>query len=182
LIQNLDGNLIFNAKDGRIYRYGTIAKIFALLNLTEIFRGKLPDVAQEGFAYHTISAKGKVENGKLLIKEAIIDGSSMEIVFEGNIDLVEKKVNLNMLVAPLKTVDFVLRKIPLIRDITGRSLISIPFRVTGDLGNLDVTYHPLSSVGSGLLGIMERTIKLPVKIIQPLISNGNKNQQDIDKD
>ena len=182
LIQNLDGNLVFNAKDGRIYRYGTIAKIFALLNLTEIFRGKLPDVAQEGFAYHTISVKGKVENGNLLIKEAIIDGSSMEIVFEGNIDLVEKKVNLNMLVAPLKTVDFVLRKIPLIRDITGRSLISIPFRVTGDLGNPDVTYHPLSSVGSGLLGIMERTIKLPVKIIQPLISNGNKNQQDIDKD
>jgi uncharacterized protein YhdP len=182
LIQNLDGNLIFNAKDGRIYRYGTIAKIFALLNLTEIFRGKLPDVAQEGFAYYTISSKGKVENGKLLIKEAIIDGSSMEIVFEGNIDLVEKKVNLNMLVAPLKTVDFVLRKIPLIRDITGRSLISIPFRVTGDLGNPDVTYHPLSSVGSGLLGIMERTIKLPVKIIQPFISNGNKNQQDIDKD
>jgi hypothetical protein len=178
LIQNLDGNLVFNAKDGRIYRYGIISKIFALVNVTEIFRGKLPDIAQEGFAYHSISLKGTVENGKLLIKEAIIDGSSMEIVFEGNIDLVGKKVNLNMLVAPLKTVDFVLRKIPLIRDITGRSLISMPVRVTGDLENPEVTYHPLTSVGSGLLGIMERTIELPVKIIQPLISNGDNNRKD----
>lgn len=182
LIQNLDGKLVFSAKDGRIYRYGTIAKIFGLLNVTEIFRGKLPDVAQEGFAYHSISLKGKVKNGKLLFKEAVIDGSSMEIVCEGNIDLVENKVNLNMLVAPLKTVDFVLSKIPLVRDITGKHLVSIPIKVTGDLGNPEVTYLPLSSVGSGLLGIMERTIKLPVKIIQPLISNGTENQQDTDKD
>lgn len=180
LIQNLDGNLVLNAKDGRIYRLGTISKIFALLNVTEIFRGKLPDIAQEGFAYHSISLKGKIENSKLLIKEAIIDGSSMEIVFEGSIDLVGKKVNLNMLIAPLKTVDFILRKIPLVRDITGRSLISMPVRVTGDLGNPEVTYHPLSSVGSGLLGIMERTIELPVKIIQPLVSNGDNNRKDTD--
>lgn len=182
LIQNLDGKLVFKAKDGRIYRYGTIAKIFALLNVTEIFRGKLPDVAQEGFAYHSISLKGKVKNGKLLLKEAVIDGSSMEIVCEGNIDLVENKVNLNVLVAPLKTVDFIVSKIPLLSNITGRYLISIPVRVTGDLGNPEVTYLPLSSVGSGLLGILERTIKLPIKIIQPFISNGTENQQGTDKD
>ncbi|MGQ9571168.1 MAG: hypothetical protein ACUVUQ_10100, partial [Thermodesulfovibrionales bacterium] len=156
--------------------YGTVAKIFALLNVTEIFRGNLPDVTQEGFAYKSMSFKGQVKDGKLLLKEGVIDGSSMEIVCEGNIDFIEKKADLNLLVAPLKTVDFILRKIPLVRDITGRSLISIPVKVTGDLGNPDVNYLPLSSVGSGLLGIMERTIKLPVKIIQPFIFNGNKNQ------
>lgn len=174
LAKSLNGKIVFKAKDGRIYRYGTIAKIFALLNVTEIFRGKLPDVAKEGFAYQSMSFKGQFKDGKLLIKEGIIDGSSMEIACEGNIDFIEKRVNLNLLVAPLKTVDFILRKIPLIRDITGHSLISIPVRVTGNLENPEVTYLPLSSVGSGLMGIMERTIKLPVKIIQPFIPNGEK--------
>lgn len=176
LAKSLNGKVNFKAKNGRIYRYGTIAKIFALLNVTEIFRGKLPDVTQEGFAYQSMSFEGQIRDGKLLLREGIIDGSSMEIVCEGNVDFVEKKIDMNLLVAPLKTVDFILRKIPLVRDITGRSLISIPVRVTGNLGNPDVNYLPLSSVGSGLLGIMEKTIKLPVKIIQPFISNGGKNQ------
>jgi hypothetical protein len=178
LARTLNGNLVFTAKDGRIYKYGTIAKILAFLNITEIFHGELPDIVQEGFAYQSIFIKGKINKGKLLLKEAIIDGSSMEIVSEGDIDLIEKKVNLKVLVSPLKTLDFVLRKIPLISDITGRSLISIPIKVTGDLGNPEVTYLPLSSVGSGLLGILERTIKLPVKIIQPLLPSKDKKQQD----
>ncbi|MGB9716284.1 MAG: AsmA-like C-terminal domain-containing protein [Thermodesulfovibrionales bacterium] len=176
LAKSINGKINFKAKDGRIYRYGTIAKIFALLNVTEIFRGKLPDVTQEGFAYQSMSFKGQIRDGKLFVQEGIIDGSSMEIVCEGNIDFVEKKIDMNLLVAPLKTVDFILRKIPIVRDITGRSLISIPVTVKGDIVNPDVNYLPLSSVGSGLLGIMERTIKLPVKIIQPFISNGDKNQ------
>jgi uncharacterized protein YhdP len=177
LAKSLNGRLDFKAKDGRIYRYGTIAKIFALLNVTEIFRGKLPDVAQEGFAYKSMSFRGQFKDGNLLVKEGIIDGSSMEIACEGNIDFGEKRINLNLLVAPLKTVDFILRKIPLVRDITGHSLISIPVKVTGELENPDVTYLPLSSVGTGLMGIMERTIKLPVKIIQPFISNGEKSNK-----
>ena len=75
----LNGNLKFHAKDGRIYRYGVLAKILALLNVTEIFRGKLPDVVKEGFAYNSIKADGNLENGKFMFKEFVIDGSSMTI-------------------------------------------------------------------------------------------------------
>ena len=33
----------------------------------------------------------------------------------------------------------------------------------------------LEAVGSGLLGIMKRTLQLPVKVIQPVLSGEEKN-------
>jgi len=176
VLRSLNGHLEFRAKDGRIYRYGTLAKIFAFLNVTEIFRGKLPDIVREGFAYRRMVITGDFHDGKFLLKEAMIDGSSMNIVGEGDIDFFERKINLNVLVAPLKTIDFVVSKIPVISYILGRKLISIPVKVKGDLDNPEVSYLPVTSVGSGLLGILERTIKLPVKVIEPLIPAEKKKE------
>lgn len=169
LARSLRGNLEFVSSNGRIYRYGLLAKIFALLNLTEIFRGKLPDVVGEGFAYNSIRVKGNLQNGKLALNEAIIDGSSIGIVCEGDIDLLDKNLDLTVLVAPLKTVDSILKKIPLVSHILGGTLVSIPVKVTGDWGDPTVTPLSASAVGSGLLGVMERTLNLPIKIIEFLL-------------
>ncbi len=168
LAESLQGSLELIANKGRFYRFGLLAKIFALLNATEILRGKLPDLAKEGFAYNSVTAKGDLENGKLVLKEGVIDGSSMEIAFLGDIDLINKKLDLKVLVAPLKTVDFVVKKIPLVSYILGGTLVSIPIKATGHLGNPTVTLLSPLAVGSGLLEIMKRAVELPVKMIQPI--------------
>ena len=49
--RSYSGGLNFAAKDGRIYRMGLLAKIFAILNVTEIYRGEVPDLMGEGFGY-----------------------------------------------------------------------------------------------------------------------------------
>ena len=98
-------------------------------NFTEIFRGELPDLTKEGFAYNSITVKSDLENGKLLLREVLIDGSSMEIACSGDIDLIDKKLDLTVLVAPLKTVDRIVKKIPLIRAITAGTLVSVPVKV-----------------------------------------------------
>ena len=165
----LNGNLKFSAKDGRIYRYGILAKIFALLNVTEIFRGKLPDVVKEGFAYNSIKADGVLENGKFTFKEFIIDGSSMTIVCEGYIDLVRDEMDLVVLVAPFKTADFIIKHIPLVNHILGGKLVSIPFRVKGNPADPDVIPLSPTSIGAGIFGLLKRTFTLPVAIIQPLL-------------
>ncbi|MBW2427343.1 MAG: hypothetical protein JRF56_00180, partial [Deltaproteobacteria bacterium] len=46
--KSLTGNLQFTAAQGRIYRFGMLAKIFALLNVTEIWRGEVPDLTGKG--------------------------------------------------------------------------------------------------------------------------------------
>jgi len=167
----LNGKLKFSAKDGRIYRFGILAKIFALLNVTEIFRGKLPDVVKKGFAYDSIKADGKIENGKFMFKEFVVDGSSMTIVCEGYIDLVRDDMDLVVLVAPFKTVDYIIKHIPLVNHILGGKLVSIPFRVKGNPADPDVIPLSPTSIGAGVFGIIKRTLKLPVTIFQPLLSD-----------
>jgi hypothetical protein len=164
----LNGTLDFKAKNGRIYQLGFLSKIFALLNLTEIFRGKIPDLVGEGFAYNTIAATGKLENGNFVITSFVIDGASMAIVCTGNIDLNKESVDLIVLVSPFKTIDLIIKYIPVITQILDGNIISIPFRVTGRIDNPDVTPLSPTAVGSGILKMLQRTVMLPIKIMQPV--------------
>ena len=176
--KSLTGGLNFDAGQGRIYRFGMLAKIFALLNVTEIYRGEVPDLAGEGFAYNSMTANGVFEDGKLIIKETSIDSPSMGIAIEGDIDLIKQKVDLIVLVAPFKTIDRIVQKIPLVNNILGGKLISIPFRAIGDLGDPDVIPLSPTAVGSGLLGILERTLKLPITIIQPVLPGSKEEEEE----
>jgi hypothetical protein len=177
ITRSLAGKLAFSAEKGRIYRFGLLAKLLSILNVTEIYRGEIPDLTGEGFAYHSMSAIAKLQGGKIIMEECSIDGASMGIACEGDIDLVDKKMNLLILVAPFKTVDRIVELLPLIGGVLGGKLISIPFRAKGDINDPDVYALPPTAVGSGILGILERTLKLPITIIQPIISGVTGGKQ-----
>lgn len=164
----LNGTLDFKAKEGRIYQLGFLSKIFALLNLTEIFRGKIPDLIGEGFAYNSIHASGKLENGKFVFTSFVIDGASMAIACTGNIDLNKESLDLVVLVSPFKTIDLIIKYIPVITQILDGNIISIPFRVNGRIENPDVIPLSPTAVGSGILKMLQRTVMLPIKIMQPV--------------
>jgi len=171
LMQNINGDLKFYASKGRFHAgrsFRILINIFNILNVTDIFKGKLSNPETNGFAYNSIRANANIQNGKLVLDEMIIDGTSMNIVCQGNIDVVSKQMDVTALVAPLKTIDFFIKRTPLIKDILGGSLISIPFGIKGHLEAPRVSPLPPAKVGSGLLGIIKRTLQLPVKIIQPV--------------
>ncbi|MBW2071863.1 MAG: AsmA-like C-terminal domain-containing protein [Deltaproteobacteria bacterium] len=170
LVGSMRGQFEFTARDGRIYHdKGLLGNLFDVLNVTEIFRGELPDLGKEGFAYSEMNIKGDIENGRLKLQEAILNGSSMELACMGEVDLVNKKLDLTVLVAPMKTVDFLIKKIPIVSQLLGGNLISIPMKVTGDWADPKVMPLSPSTVASGVLRLMERTLKLPVVLVQPLI-------------
>jgi hypothetical protein len=169
LTKSLKGDVKFSASKGRIYRGGVLAKVVAFLNVTEIFTGALPDMTKEGFAYKSITGLGNLEGSTLVLKEVIIDGATMRLASQGDINFIDQTLDLMILVSPLKTVDRFAGKIPLLKDITGGTIVTIPLKVTGDFENTKITYAPRSSVGSGLLGIMKKTLKLPVEIINPVV-------------
>jgi hypothetical protein len=169
------GNLDFIAKDGRIYELTVLNKILAVLNLTEIFRGRLPDLTKDGFAYKSMKITGDIADGHLQLKEAVIDGSSMKLIGQGDVDLIKKELDLTVLVAPLKTADAIFSQIPVLgKIVTGKdgTLLSIPFGVKGELKDPKITALPATAVGSGMLGILKRTLEFPVDVIQPLLPNG----------
>jgi len=169
LKRGLRGNVEFHSKDGIIQRAPLLVKIFAVLNVTELLRGKLPDFTTEGFKYNFINIKGDINKSVFVIQEAVVDGTTMHLVGQGEVDLVTDQIKLTVLVAPFKTIDFLVSKIPGVRHILGGTLISIPLRVTGDLNDPSIVVMSPTAIGSGLIGMMKRTLNLPVKIIEPIM-------------
>jgi AsmA-like C-terminal region/AsmA family len=176
LIQSLRGNLKFSARQGHIYRSRVLSKIFSLLNVTEVFRGKKVDLRSDDLAYDSMNIQADLENGKLDVKEFALEGPTMGIAGQGSLDLVGKKADATLLLAPLRTVDFIIEKTPVVSTITGGKLVTVPVKVTGDWGDPGVSLLSAASVGNRLLGIMKNTLLLPVMIAEPVIPKAQ--QQD----
>ncbi|MCF8031175.1 MAG: AsmA-like C-terminal domain-containing protein, partial [Desulfohalobiaceae bacterium] len=171
---NNRGSFNFQAAEGRIYRINTLAKILALLNTTEILFGNLPDLQQDGMGYHTMNAQGSIQGQVVRLKQVVVNGKSMNIAASGDIDLSKNRMDLIVLVSPLKTVDRIISWIPIVNYILGNKLVSIPFRVSGKIEDPSVSPLPPEAVGSGVLGLIKRTMSLPVHVLQPLMPEEDK--------
>jgi hypothetical protein len=164
----IDGQMEFNAKNGRIYRFNLLSKTLAVVNITELFRGKVPDLMEGGLAYNQINIRVDIADSLLTIEEAVIDGASANIAGQGTVNLVTGDTDMVILVAPFKTVDALVRYTPIINDWLGGTLVSIPVRVTGAFADPIVTPLSPTAVGSSLMNLMKRTVNLPIKIVEPL--------------
>jgi uncharacterized protein YhdP len=161
-----------NATDGRIQRHIPLQKVFAYLNLTESLRGELPDMTKEAFPYKSITIKADIRDGQCVLSEAIIDSASIEIIGEGHIDFVGKTMDLTILVAPLRTIDWFIKRIPVVRGILQGTLFAIPIKVEGGWDDPTVTALAPSAIGSRLKGIMKRLFKVPFEFL-----NGTKQKE-----
>lgn len=167
------GSLYLYSRKGRVYKLTALSKLFALLNATEILRGKVPDLTGKGFPYDRFEVVGKMKDGVLFVEEGVIEGQALKIFMEGKVDLRSGKVDLTVLVAPFRTFDVLLSNIPFLGYIlTGKSktFLSLPFKVEGDYRQPEVFPLPPQTIGKGLLGIVERTLQVPVKLVEPFTS------------
>jgi hypothetical protein len=176
LFNSLQGDIEFHAKDGRIDYLLGLVRILEFLNVMEIYRGKVPDLKKQPLPYDRISIKGTLQKGKLIIKEWTIDGPTLELTSQGEIDLADRKINLTVLVAPFKTVDRITKMIPLVSDIFAGTLVTIPVTVYGDLKDPKVSPLSPSAVGDELLAMMKRTLGLPFKIIDFFLPSERENK------
>jgi hypothetical protein len=174
LVQSLQGPLEMETKDGQIYQEPIALKILAFLNLTELLLGEKDDPFKKGMDYKSFRAKGALRSGKLRIEELVLDASAMHMASQGEIDFVNQRLDLVIAVAPLKTVDWIVKRIPLVGYILDGTLISIPIRVHGDLKDPKMIPLAPGQIGDDLMGIMKRTLKLPFKVVQPIVKDAEK--------
>jgi hypothetical protein len=99
----------------------------------------------------------------------------MRVNGQGTVDLLEKKLDIEVLVSPFNTADFIVKKTPIIRGLLGGTLVSIPVKVKGDMENPNISYLSPSAVGKKLLNTTKRVLKTPMKIIKPVIPGRKKN-------
>ena len=173
LITVLQGPLEATFSNGLIKQDKTLARVLEVLNVTEIVKGRLPSLSSTAFAYTTIELQGEFQGGKLLVKKLSMDGETLDVLGQGEIDLVQKTVNIELLAAPFKTVDTVVKNIPGVNYLMAGSLVAIPVAIKGPLDDPKVRVLSASSIGSSLLRLGERTIKSPLKLIETFTPKGD---------
>jgi uncharacterized protein YhdP len=175
LDQSFDGEFKIEAKDGRIYRFDLLGRILAAINLTELVRGQGSDLMGEGLAYKSIEIDAQLKDNILTLERGLINGASAEIAATGHLDLGAKEIDMFVLVAPLKTVDALIKFTPIVNTWLEGTLVSIPVRVSGRLD--DPTIVPLSpsAVGRSLLNLLRNTLQLPIRLIEPLLDQDEEN-------
>jgi hypothetical protein len=178
IINALNGRLTFVAEDGTIKRSFFFARLFSLLNLTEIYRGQLPDFETVGLDYKRMTAAIEVKDGKIVVPSWSIDGRTLWMGSRGEIDIATGNVDFTVMVSPFKTIDRIINSIPGIRWILGGRLVAIPIKVVGTMENPDIIPMSPSAVGTSIIEMIERTLMLPIEIIQPVVPGMEETQGD----
>jgi len=170
LFEKTSGRYLFLSQKGHIYKFGTLAKIFALLSPLDIFQGNLPDFEKKGTDYNFWEVKGKFEKHFLIIDSWHLEAPGFRTFASGKIDLLKQKIDVTVLVSPFKAIDSLVGHVPLIGWIlTGKSkvFLAVPVKVRGHLKDPSVIPLDPTAVGAGVFGIIKRTFQLPVKIFVP---------------
>lgn len=162
LLRNLTGSAEAELRKGRVHRFALIGNILSVQNLTSI---RDPREIDKGFPYRSMTARGRFEGGGFLIEEGFFDSDAARIAVNGRVDLVGADSQLNVLVGLISSVDRVTGAIPIVGNVLGGTLIALPVSVSGDIRDPRVVPLGRHAVSDRLLGIFERTLKLPGKLV-----------------
>jgi uncharacterized protein YhdP len=168
LVRNLTGTAQAELHKGTIKKFALIGNILSVLSLRNLV-SRDAKLDEAGFPYRSLSAKGRFEGGEFLLEEGFFDSDAASIAASGRIDLLGANSRLNVLLGLLTTVDRVAGAIPIIGDVFGGSMLALPVGVSGDIRDPLVVPLGPRAVTDRLLGIFERTLKLPGKLVVPLV-------------
>jgi len=169
LAENLAGKISVAARKGRIYRSNLLTKILSFLSIRNLVTGGITDIAQKGFAYRSINIKGEIKGPTFKIDQGILDSSTLSMAWQGSIDMATNKIDLTVLATPFQLSDLLLMGIPVVGIVFSKTLIGVPLQVTGTIDEPKLRPASPLAIGKGLLGVVTNMVKLPVKIIEPIL-------------
>jgi hypothetical protein len=166
--RSLEGTLKVKMERGRIRRFHILSKVFSLLNVSQLFRGRLPKLAGEGLPYKTITGEIGIAKGIARTEGLLVDSDAMKISIIGEADIARETLDVTVGLHPMGTVDTIVSSVPLVgRILAGEdaSIISYYVEVKGNFSNPKVKHIPLKSMEKGLIEIMRRLLETPLHII-----------------
>ncbi|MCP4720456.1 MAG: hypothetical protein GY860_13440 [Desulfobacteraceae bacterium] len=156
-----NGFLTLNASNGRIYKWTFLSRLLSVLNILHF-----ADITKEGIGYRTIVVEADIKDSVIHLKKAVIDADNMALIFSGWIDPLNDKMDITCLVAPFKTIDTIIKYIPVVNTMLSGRLVSFPAKATGSITDPDVIpLHP-SAVGKGLVNMLGDILKTPVRLFE----------------
>ncbi len=167
--ESLNGRMRLDVEEGVIERFNILSKIFSILNVSQLLKGRLPDLKTKGLPFHQIMANIYVKDGIASTDDFVVDSDAMRITLIGKVDLGKKQIDARIGVHPLVTLDTVLSKIPIVGYVlTGKDkgFLSYVYEVSGDLDDPTIEAIPIKSLGQGFWGIIQRLLETPLRPFQ----------------
>lgn len=174
------GGINLEIKDGVLRQLKTLSRVFSLINVSQIFSLRLPDMAEEGMPFNKLRTSISLDQGVLSTEDLFIDSNAMNLSLVGSYRLIDDQLNLTLGIKPLGTVDKIVSSIPLAGWLlTGedKALVTAQFKVAGSGKDPEVSAIPITSVSDTVLGIFKRTLGLPGKLITDLESLGTSDME-----
>ncbi len=163
-----NGAFQLRADKGVLMKFSVLSKIFSLLNVSQLVKLKLPDMAKDGMPYNAITGDMTLKNGLLSSNDFFIASDAMQISIAGKVDLVGKTLDTVIGVHPLQTLDRIAARIPvagwLVTDEKG-NLITVHFKADGTWDNPSVRPIPVQSITKGTLDVFRKLFELPEKLV-----------------
>jgi len=167
LVRNLQGTVNVQARKGRVHKFGLLGNLLAYVKGQGLLEKDTPGMDREGFPYQELNVKAAIGGGKVTVDESNFLSPALGLVATGTVGIPDGKAALTVLVAPLGRVDRLIGKIPVIGYIFGGSILSVPVQVSGDIRDPLVLPLDPRAIASRVVGIFERTFKLPGKLFMP---------------
>ncbi|KPK33197.1 MAG: hypothetical protein AMK70_09615 [Nitrospira bacterium SG8_35_1] len=175
------GNIYIKSTQGRILRLQTLSRIFKVVNITDLFEQQVENTGKRGFPYSQMTIDTHILDNNLIIDRAIIHGEGLNLFARGEIHLDDYDADLTLLIAPFKTFDTIVSKVPIIgQPIMGEygSRVSIPVAVKGPLAHPAITpLHP-EAIGDAIFNLVRDTFMLPYNILKPLEKTEDDSNSD----
>jgi hypothetical protein len=162
LLRNLTGTVQAETRKGSVKRFALIGSILSLRNIASVSQ-----MQEGGFPYRRMTAKGHFKGGNFVLEEGFFDSDAVRLAAHGTVDLQGADSRLTVLVGLLTTVDRITGAIPIVGYVFGGSMTALPVGVSGDIRKPLVVPLGPRAVTDSLLGIFERTLKLPGKLVVP---------------
>ena len=168
LKQTAAGTFDVQAEKGVLKKFSVLSKIFSVLNVFQLAKLQLPDMAKGGMPYKKITFHTSLKEGVFSSKDFFIDSDAIQLSGAGNVDFIKRKLDCIVGLHPLQTLDLIAAKIPIagwiITDERGK-LITFNFKIDGTWDNPEVTAITTKSMGKGTLDIFRRIFLLPEKLV-----------------
>lgn len=171
LISTLGGYVNLGIKDGVLKKSSVIFSILSMLNLERIVHERPEGISKEGFYFSDLNAGFKIENGVLTTHDLVIKSPIINLGAAGEFDLKKRTMSLDMVAAPLVTIDSVISNLPFVGYIlTGkdRALLSYYFKVRGPFESPETSYVPLKDIPRSIYGYLQRIFLTPGRIPEEL--------------
>ena len=136
------GTIEATVRDGTVNRFDILSKVFSLINLGSILRGRLPDVIHEGLPFQSLTWKMEVFDTKWKFKQMKLHSDAARILASGMYFSDQDRIDFQVEVSPLVGFDTIFSG--LFGNLVTRNgkILTTTFKIRGLTASPDVRLVP----------------------------------------